>query len=459
MGENDMLKGGFEIAFSDDAAEAYVILHDASGEYTKESIAQCLKDLEVTTGLDDKMIDTLLSERVTEKKYLVAASQKPVDGKDGWFEFLFDTDIDTRPKILKDGSVDYSAYGNVPAVEMDQQLVVYHPATQSRDGVNLHGETLVAVKGKELARLKGRGFYVSEDGLGYFAKEDGRAAFDGDRLVVENELLIDGDASYSTGDVNFINDIHIRGNVLSGVVITSKKGMIIVDGYVESCELYAAKDIVLKNGMQGNGKGKIVAGGSVSGKFFEQVSIQSGGDVCANAIMNCTVEARDDITVSGRFGVIIGGALHAGRCISATIIGNMAEVRTQIFAGSEENLLAKLIDIEKQQEQLEEELKKIVTGIGQLEALMKKTEKEEWKQQKRLLIRGKLEKEAQINEKIRCKQEVMDQMSRADAARVTVQKMMYPGTRININGVKKAIQDEIFNVQIVSKGSVIEILQ
>lgn len=87
-------------------------------------------------------------------------------------------------------------------------------------------------------------------------------------MVVDNELVIEGDVSLTTGDVSFMNDIHIHGNVLTGVTIRSEKGSIVVDGYVEASELHAAKDVVLKNGMQGSGKGKIVAGGSVSGKFL-----------------------------------------------------------------------------------------------------------------------------------------------------------------------------------------------
>ena len=85
-------------------------------------------------------------------------------------------------------------------------------------------------------------------------------------ILVENELVIDGDASLSTGDIIFSDDIHIKGNVLTGVMIHSVKGSIIVDGFVEACSLEAGTEVVLKNGMQGNGKGKIVAGGNVSGR-------------------------------------------------------------------------------------------------------------------------------------------------------------------------------------------------
>ena len=456
MGQENSLPENIVVTFSADELEAYVSIANDSKEYTREDIIKFLATAGVKEGISPSAIDKMLEDNKPGQQCLVAVGQKPVSGEDGWFEFLFDTEIDNKPRILKDGSVDYSAYGNVPTVVEGQKVAIYHPAIECQDGITCKGETIVAKKGKELAKLKGKGFTISENGTEYFARNDGRVTYQDSRLIVESELLVEGDVSYSTGDITFQNDIHICGNVLTGVTIRSEKGSIIVDGYVEACEMYAAKDVVLKNGMQGNGRGKIVAGGTVSGKFFEQSSVEAGGNVCANAIMNSNVEARQDIEVSGRFGIIIGGYLHAERYVIATIIGNMAEVKTEVFAGSEENLFAKLLALEKEQEKMDEELKKVVQGISQIERLIDKGDRDDLNQQKIKLIRAKVEKEAQISEKVRTKQEVMDQMSRANVAKIKVQKAVYPGTRVNINGVKKTIREEAHNVQIVSKGSMIE---
>lgn len=455
--QNTMNGNGIGIFLSEDGTEAFVSLQDRGKEYTREEIIHFLADIGVKAGIHVDVIDDMLSKKLPGKEYLVAESPKPVDGSDGWFEFLFETDVSMKPQILQDGSVDYSQCGNVPSVEEGEKIVIYHPATPSQDGETFSGEILVARKGKELAALRGKGFYTSEDGREYFAKNSGRALYKDGRLVVENELVIEGDVSLSRGNVHFVDDIHIRGNILTGAVVTSKKGSIIVDGYVEAAELSAAKDVILKNGMQGNGRGRITAGGSVSGKFFEQVTVESGGDVNANAIMNSCITAVRDVVVSGRFGIIIGGEIRAERYITATIIGNMAEVKTKICAGVEEELFSNLMKKEKEQEVLEEELKKITKGINQIDILIEKTQRNDLQEQKIKLIRGKVEKENQINEKIREKQFVMDQMGRANIARVTVYKTVYPGTKVSINGVAAKITEELNHVEISAKGSVIEI--
>ncbi len=450
--ENDM-----EITLSKDETEAFVCLLDSSKEYSQDEILRRLSESGIENGVLPEEIQKLLEQKIIGEPYLVAKSRKPVNGKDGWYEFLFDTDIDTKPKILKDGSVDYSEYGNVPSVEEGEKIVIYHPATESRDGVNVRGETIVASKGKELARLKGKGFYLSEDDREYFAKTSGRATYKDDRLVVDNELVIDGDVSHSTGDIHYNEDIHIRGNVLAGVVITSVKGNILVDGYVEACELYAGKGVVLKNGMQGNGKGKIVAGDSVSGKFFEQLTIQSEGDVCANAIMNSYITAKRDVIVSGRFGIIIGGRISAERAISATIVGNMAEVKTELDAGVEENLFILLSQKEKEQEELQKKIHKLTEGIDQITELIANGQREDLNAKKIQLIRAKISLEKDMNEKISDKQNILDRMGRANQARISVQKIVYPGTKISINGVKTVIKEETLHTEITAKGSVLEI--
>lgn len=449
------MASGVELSFSDDCTEVYVCIKNPAMPYDHETILKYLSDIDVTTGIKDDEIDKMLSEKNPTKLYTVAESQKPVDGKDGWFEMFFDTDMLAKPKILKDGSVDYSEYGDVPFVEEGDRIALYHPATESSDGVNFRGETMVAKKGKDLAKLKGKGFLVKDNE--YFAKTSGRVTYKDGRLLVENELLIEGDVSLATGDINFSGNIHIRGDILTGTIIASAKGSIIADGYVEACEIYAGADVVLKNGMQGNGKGKIIAGGTVSGKFFEQVTISAGMDVCANAILNSNITAVRDITVSGKFGIIIGGTLSAEHQITSTIIGNMSEVKTVLKVGKEEDLFAVLLKKEKEKEGIEKDLDKIAATLRKIEPLMAQGKREDLSMEKVRLLRSKIELETRLNENAKQKQSVMDQISRCNSARIRVQKALYPGTRVTMNGVSTIITEEAYDASITVKGSVIEI--
>ena len=383
----------------------------------------------------------------------VAEGKKAVDGIDGWYEFLFQTEIDTKPKILEDGSVDYSEYGDVPTVEEGQKVVIYHPAIPSEDGVSVRGETIIAKKGKELARLNGRGFIYDNEKKEYYAKYDGKITYRDDRLQIESELIIEGDVSFTTGDVTFQNDIHVRGNVLTGVKVISERGSIIVDGYVESAVLKAKKDIVLKNGMQGNGKGYLEAGGNVTGKFFEQVQIKAVNDVNANAIMNSDIECGQDVIVSGKYGIIIGGKVSATRYIHATIIGNMSEVKTTISAGVDGDLFAKLTKCEQDMSAVNGELAKITNVLGQIQILMEKSDRKDLGDKKMALMRTKIEKDTRLSELTKKKQDIVEKMGKANLAKVTIEKVIYPGNVIVINGVRAVVTEEECHVEYARRGA------
>lgn len=443
-----------EVTFSEDESEAFITLRAPKGgeEYKESQIAALLKDAGVAYGIDFDAIKEMVSQKIYNKPFRAAVNKKPEDGTDGWFEFLFKTNIDTKPKILKDGSVDYSSYGEVPTVEEGQEIVRYHRAIQGVDGVSVRGETIVAKKGKDLAKLKGRGFYLDEKGEIYYAKYDGKITYIDERLVIDKELVIEGDVSYTTGNVEFQNDVHIRGNVLTGVKITSLKGSIIVDGYVESAVLLAKHNVVLKNGMQGNGKGSIDAGGDVTGKFFEQVSIKASGDVKANAIMNSNVVCGQDVIVSGRYGIIIGGYIKATRYIKATIIGNMSEVRTVVETGVDGDLFAILAKCEQEKAKAEITVDKINKAIEQVNIVLEKTDRSDLKEKKIILMRNKIEKDTLINKYTKEKQDIVEKMGKANLARVTIDKVIYPGTMVIINGMKASVDDMCSHVEYARRG-------
>lgn len=454
--QEQALGGEINILISDDKMEAYLYLSpdEENKEFEVSQIKNLLKESGVQFGVQEERIEWAVREKIYNSRVVIAKGQTPVAGKDGWYEFLFPVDIDTKPKILKDGSVDYMSCGQIPSVEEGEEIVHYHPATPGTDGMDVCGGILTGKNGRDLARLRGKGFILSEDNLIYKARVTGRVTYQNDVLTVESELTIDGDVTYTTtGNVRFAGNIHVRGNVLTGMTVESEKGGIVVDGYVEAATLVARKDVMLKNGMQGNGQGKIATCGSVSGKFFEQAFIDCDGCVDANAIMNCHISCGEDVKVSGRFGTIIGGSVSAMRSIETRVIGNMAGVGTQICAGIEGDLFALLTQHENQQKKLQAEVETLLDGIKKIDKILQMGPNEDLQSKKVKLTRVKIEKDTRLNEIIKRKQETMEQMAKANEAKVTIIKRVYPGTTITINGMRVVVQDELDSVEYMRRGS------
>ncbi|MDY5577634.1 MAG: FapA family protein [Lachnospiraceae bacterium] len=448
--------GEIDISTSEDGMKAFLCLSpdDKNKTYELNHLKSLLREAGIEYGIQEDVLHQMIEQKQYFTKVLVAQGNPAQDGKDGSYEFLFPVDIDTRPKILKDGSVDYAAAGQIPSVEEGQDIVYYHPAENGMDGMDVFGGLLVGKNGKDLARLRGRGFVVSEDNLVYTSRTTGKITYINNVLNIDKELTISGDVSYTTtGNINFVNDIHICGNVLTGMKVVSEKGSITVDGYVEAAVLVAKKDIILKNGMQGNGQGKIATAGSVSGKFFEQTHIDCDGDVCANAIMNCYINSGQDVKVSGKFGAIIGGRVCAMRSIDSMIVSNMAQVRTELSAGIEADLFTLLTQQESTQQKLQSEIETILEALKKINAFLENESREDLQKKKMQLTRAKIEKDSRINEVIKQKQLTLEKMAKANEAKVSIRKRVYPGTSITINGMRVLIKEEIENVEYARRGS------
>ena len=216
--------GEVQVEISEDDMAAYITLtpEKRDQEYKMDELKILLKAAGVEHGVLEDVLQKAVSEKRYYEQFTVARGEEPLDGKDGWFEFLFPIHVDTRPKILKDGSVDYTSCGQVPSVGEGQEIVHYHPAQKAKDGMNVLGQILPGRNGRDLARLRGKGFELSPDNLVYTAKLTGKATYQNDILNISAELTLDSDVSYTTtGDVHFIGDIRIRGNVLSGMKVTS----------------------------------------------------------------------------------------------------------------------------------------------------------------------------------------------------------------------------------------------
>ncbi len=442
------------VRISPEMTEAYLTVSaPLEGEFYNEGdLRDILERRGVVYGIKREALIEILEKKRYFKEYLVAEGQRAIDGKDGHFEFLFNTCIDNKPKVLKDGSVDYGSMAKVEIVEEGAEIVHYIPAKPGMDGVDVRGQILKCRPGKELPQLKGKGFTVSEDKTRYIANVCGKVEYSNDRLVVSNTLTVDGDVTRITGDINFKGDVLIRGNVVTGMSVRAG-GSITVDGHVEAAILEAGKDVVLKNGMQGGGKGEINAGGDVSGKFFEQTTIYSKGNINANALLNCNIISDSKITVSGRMGVLVGGSASAIEGISATIIGNMSEVKMHINLGVDHAVYAKIAEMEEKSRIIKEDIDKLNLAMKQISALIEKSPNADLSQKKMEILRTKINRDTQLSGLMEEIRRINDLVDRSANAKLVVSKSIYRGTKITINGVTKNVESENYNVTYAKKGA------
>jgi len=305
--------------------------------YTVEETVAYIKSNGAVCGLIFSAIEEMVELRKYYKDIVVAEGRLPKDGINGYYEFFFDTGVVKHPAIRSDGSVDYSSMTVVHSVRAGDKLATYTPAIPGVQGYDVRGREMRCRPGKELPAIRGTGFEMSFDGLSYIATMDGRVDYSNYNLKVCDTYELRGDLDLVTGRIDFRGDVIVHGNVRSGTLIRASKS-ITVEGSVEAATLIAEGDIVLKKGIQGGKRSKIICGGNLYANFIEFTEVSAKGSIEANVVMNCRLSAGKEINIAGKRGTIVGGTTYVVGTINTTNLGNPAQIKTVAAVGVSEDL-------------------------------------------------------------------------------------------------------------------------
>lgn len=353
--ESEVLKTDrFIITLSGDEMEAHIVVPEGVGKISRQAVYDALKQKGITRGICESGITELVSGEEANKKILIAKGAQAQDGKDGYYEFFFKTQVDKTPKLLPDGSVDYQSIEWFVMVETGQKLAYYHSAEEGVCGYTVTGKILSCRRGKEKSALAGKGFILEKDGKTYVSAVKGKVELEGQRLEVSRLLVID-EITLATGNISFDGSIYIRGNVGTGTVITATED-IMIDGFVEGSTIKSGKSILLRQGVNASGNGSITAAKDINGRFFEAVKVYADGNIQANYCLNCELYAQGQITISGSKGTLAGGAITAVKGLFAYNVGNRAGIPTYIKIGINENIIQNGMMIENKMKEVNKEL-------------------------------------------------------------------------------------------------------
>ncbi len=426
-----------------DEMEAYIKLQEPAADETYEvrQLQDALNESGVSTGIMQEKLNRLVEDKIYNSEVIVAKGTRPVDGVDGHYDYNFNANLDRKPKILPDGSVDYWSVHSIEAVVAGQVIAIYHPAIEGRDGVTVKGKVLTAKRGREQMPIKGKGFERMNDNLTYTATMDGKIEMQNDKIMILPVHEVYGNAELAGGNIDFRGDIVIHGNVESGVVIRAT-GSITVDGIVEACTLEAGKEIILRSGMLGGNKASVKTKSGITAKFFEFTNIECEGDLQADVLMDCNVKCKGQVILDGSRGSIIGGSIHAVRGVRASTLGNEAEKRTEVYVGAGIETYSRLHVLEKKIEVTQQELNKLEEGLKQFDILQKERGVDYTNDPRRTaLLRAKIKDTAILasdNEEAK-KLRILAEGSRE--ACVSVIHEVYPGVVINIDELKFTLKN------------------
>ncbi len=279
-----------------------------------------------------------------------------------YLHHYFDPDFNhmkLSPKEGADGSVDCRYLGYVqnvvagqllaeiidleqfPGVKADPRFIYKKRVLPQGPNVSVHPDN----PDKLIAATNGYCFY--HEGL----------------ISVKRLLNVRGNLGFSTGNIFFVNDISVHGDVQTG--FAAQANNLLIKGHIESAKVKAAGDIVCLSGVKGANTSALDgdspesrddagipstlldARGNIRLPFCEHVQLRARGNVVIDgSCMHSTIYVGGNLVIKGR---LQGGTVYAnGVVLVEGQLGNDYTTTTRIMMGYDPFEFLKLQKLESQ---------------------------------------------------------------------------------------------------------------
>ena len=172
-------------------------------------------------------------------------------------------------------------------------------------------------------------------------------------------LEIGGNVDFSTGNIKFLGDVNIKGDVLTGFTVRAM-GSIWVGGVIEAgATVEAGGDLTVVKGILGDGTTTVRAQRCIFSKYIENATIYVRENLQTDAIINGSIYCDGEVLVRSGRGTIMGGRVWAAQKISAAVVGSKSECRTSIALGGLPCTNFERELVRKELKELEMELEKL----------------------------------------------------------------------------------------------------
>lgn len=242
---------------------------------TLADVVDALAGAGVTYGIDRNYIQRMLEQAAYGKPLLVAAGTEPVAGQPVRVVHHFNVNRG-KPYLEMDfGRINLKELNFIENKRAGDLLAELAPPVPAVDGRKVTGEPIPAAPAAQGSLLlAGANTELSPDGARLFAACDGNVRIAGAAILVEPVITVKS-VDFSTGNLHFDGSVVIEGGIADGFVVEAG-GDIQVGSSVGKSTLKAGGSIVLKTGINGNGKGIIECGGDLFAKYLESCTVVCG---------------------------------------------------------------------------------------------------------------------------------------------------------------------------------------
>lgn len=445
--------GTVTVRLAEDRMTAYLIVEGpepGGAPVTVEQAMEKLREAGVCFGLDPAAVERAVAAQGERPiTAVVARGKPPVHGTDGRLELHPELlRVSGRPRVNPDGSVDLYDLGLVRSVAAGTVLLTRIPPTPGTPGINVLGQEVRPRPGREPVVRLGKGVAWTPDGRQAVAQVDGHASWVRETLSVTPVFTVREDVGPSTGNIEFIGSVVVRGNVLPGFQVKAG-GSVEIQGAVDCGVVEAGGDLMVRFGIQGGGRGRVRAGGNIRARFIENCEVSAGGHIWVqDGILHSRVEAGGRVEALGRRGTVAGGRVLAGEAVIARFLGSPMGTPTEVTVGVQPQTRRELEALRRELQEVEQQLGRALQTLALLrqperlsglspervDALRRLAEAPAWLTAKRDELAARI-------------QELEEALSGVRQAWVEAQTLCYPGVRVVIGGAVYVATDNLSRVR------------
>jgi uncharacterized protein (DUF342 family) len=237
-----------------------------------------------------------------------------------------------------------------------------------------------------------------------------------------------------------------------------------VAGTIQKAYVEAEGEIIVRQGIIGRDTAQVEStAGSVYGKFLQNATCMAEGDiVMGENIMHSKVYAGGNVICNGKRAQLVGGEIICGGVVRVKSLGAMAATPTHVIAGVNPRAMKQMKQIAQIEKQLNEKIQQTEINLKTLQQQKAAApdafgEAKEEQLVKAFAFKEKLEE--RLRDALSEKENIETFMKDANSlGAVHVEKTVFPGVTIEINGATFSVQDEYNNVTFVEEQGRINIV-
>jgi uncharacterized protein len=208
--------------------------------FTSTEIKETLNKMKIVHGIiEENLMKCTTEKRITN--LLIAQGVGSEDDVSDYIKINFKESKDNEYKVDEHGRIDYRSIGTVNTVHKGDIIAEKVIGKIGSDGIDVYGNEKVRKRKKKIFLKAGDGCILKDDNA-IEALISGEPYAKGTTFYVYGVHTINKDVSMETGDIEFIGDIKIFGNVQEGMTVTSGNS-ITIEGSVENAKIIALGDV------------------------------------------------------------------------------------------------------------------------------------------------------------------------------------------------------------------------